>query len=97
MRSLFLSRGVTGRSLARARNCLRAHTRAVSPATSGTHGASGTVGHRQVILRPESRRVSLACGRCDRVRDRAAADPASPYVLNACAAALRGSGSNGMT
>ena len=62
---------------------------AVFPPTSGTDGATGPVTHRQIILRPEGRRVGLVSGGRDRVRDGAIVAPPGPHVLNARAAALR--------
>ena len=53
--------------------------------------------HRQIILRPEGRRVGLVRGGRDRVRDGAIVAPPGPHVLNARAAALRGSRGNGVT
>ena len=50
--------------------------------------------HRQEILRPEIRGVSDVGSRSDSVRDRSAAAPIHPYVLNARAAALRRSCGN---
>ena len=70
---------------------------AVFPATPGTHRATGPVGHRQEILRPERRCVSRVSGRRNSVRDRAVVAPLGPCVLNACATALWRSGSNGVT
>ena len=46
------------------------------------------MGHRQVILRLECRRVGRVGGRRDSVRDRPVVAPLGPYVLNACTAAL---------
>jgi hypothetical protein len=48
---------------------------AVFPSTSWTHCATSSVGHRQVILRPEGGRVSLVSGGRDCVRDRAIVAP----------------------
>ena len=69
---------------------------AVFPSTSGTHGATGTVGHRQAILRPECRRVSLVSGGRNCVRDRSSTGPVTPHVPNTRAAVLRGSRGNSM-
>ena len=55
------------------------------------------MGHSQVILRRECRRVSRVSGRRNSVRDRAVVAPLGPYVLNACATALRRSCGNGVT
>jgi len=63
---------------------------AVFPSTSWTHRATGSMAHRQVILRPECRCVGPVRGRCNSVRDRAVVAPPGPGVLNACATALRG-------
>src|SRR4029453_1392878 len=61
----------------------------VLPTTSGTHRATGPVGHRQVILRPECRCVDLVSSRRNRVRDRSVVTPPGPQVLDTCAPALR--------
>ena len=42
---------------------------------AGTHRATGSVSHRQVILRLESRCVSLVGGRRNSVRDSSATSP----------------------
>ena len=55
------------------------------------------MGHRQEILRLECGCVGRVGGRRDSVRDRAVVAPLGPCVLNACATALRRSGSNGVT
>jgi len=68
----------------------------VSASASETYRASGAVGHRQVILRPECRGV-LQVGRWhNRVRDRAVVTPPGPHVPNACATVLRRSCSDGV-
>ena len=61
---------------------------AVFPSTSWTYVPASSVGHRQVILRPEIRRVGLVRGGRDRVRDSSATAPAQPDVSNTCATAL---------
>ena len=55
------------------------------------------MGHGQVILRGERRRVSRVSGRRNSVRDRTMIAPLGPYVLNACATALRRSCGYGVT
>ena len=69
----------------------------ISPPTSRTHDATGSVGHRQVVLRPERRRVGLVGGRRNSVRHRTAVAPPGPYITNARATALRGSCCNRVT
>ena len=70
---------------------------AVFPPTSWTHCATGTVGHRQVILRPECGCVGLVRGGSNCVRDRSATAPTRPDVLNTCATALGRSRGNSVT
>ena len=67
------------------------------PSASGTHPTSDSVGHGQEILRLECGCVGRVGGRRDSVRDRAMIVPLGPYVLNACATALRRSRSYGVT
>jgi len=55
------------------------------------------VGHRQVILRPEGRRVSRVGGGRDCVRDGAVVAPPGPRILNACATVLRRSCGDGVS
>jgi hypothetical protein len=69
----------------------------IFPSAGGTLGAAGSVGHRQVILCPESRCVGRVGGWGDSVRDRAVIAPPGPWVLNACATALRRSCGNRVT
>jgi hypothetical protein len=70
---------------------------AVFPSTSGAHPATGPRGHGQVVLRLECRRVGRVGGWRNSVRDRAVVAPLAPYVLNACATALRRCCDNGVT
>ncbi len=74
------------------RNCCSARF----PARGGTHRPTRVVVHRQKILGVEIRRVSVVCSRRDSVRDSSATAPICPCVLNARAAALRRSCSNGV-
>ena len=67
---------------------------AVFPCTSWTHCATGTVGHRQVILRPEGGCVGLVGSWSNCVRDRSATGPTAPDVANARATALGRSRAN---
>ena len=67
---------------------------AVFPSTGGSHCATGSVGHRQEILLPEIRGVSLINSGSNSVRDSSAVAPTCPYVLDARAAALRRSCGN---
>ena len=67
---------------------------AVSPSTGGSHCATGSVDHRQEILRPEIRSVSDVRSGSDSVRDSSAAAPIHPYILNTRATALRRSCGN---
>jgi hypothetical protein len=62
---------------------------AVFPPAAWTHPATGPVGHCQEILGLERRHVGRVGGRRDGVRDCPVVAPLGPYVLNACATALR--------
>src|SRR5439155_26454142 len=70
---------------------------AVFPHTARTHRATGSVGHRQKILRLKCRRVGGVGRRRNTVRDCAVVAPLGPYVLNACATALWRSRGNSVT
>ena len=69
---------------------------AVCPPTRRTNGASGAVGHRQVILRRECRCVGLVSRRRNSVRDPTVVTPSAPQELNASGSALRGNCRNGV-
>ena len=80
------------------RRCTNRDNRArVFPATSRLHCATGSMSHRQEILRLECRGIGLVSGRRNSVRDSAIITPFCPYILNACSTVLRGSCGNGVT
>ena len=68
----------------------------VSPATSGTHPATGPRRHRQEILCLEYGCVGRVSGRRDSVRDRAVVAPLLPNVLYTGITALRRSRGDGV-
>ena len=56
---------------------------AVSPPASGIHRATGSMRHRQLILCPEIRRVSLVGAGSNSVRNSSTTGPVRPDVSNA--------------
>jgi len=69
----------------------------VFPSTGGTYGATGPMGHREIVLCRECRRIGLVGGRSNRVRDSSATAPVCPDVPHAGRTVLRGSCGYGVT